>query len=69
MWFSSLLASLVFFFKALLLVVITAVVVSAIITLLWNWQVVTITVLALPVLTFWQVFAIVGIIQFIRIKI
>ena len=69
MIFSQLLASMHFFFKALILVIITALIVSAIITFLWNWQIVTIMSLALPPLTFWQVFAIVGIIQFIRIKI
>lgn len=64
--FTQLLASLHFFAKALILVLITTAVIAAIVTFLWNWQVVTLGVKAL---TFWQVFAIVGIIQFIRIKI
>lgn len=60
---------LVNFFKNLLLVIISVLISSAIITILWNGLVITITAFTLPTLTFWQIFGIVGIIQFIRIKI
>jgi len=64
--FTQLLASLHFFVKALILVLITTAVIAGIVTLLWNWQIVT---LGAQAITFWQAFAVVGIIQFIRIKI
>lgn len=60
---------LVNFFKNLLLVIISVLISSTIITILWNGLVITITAFTLPTLTFWQIFGIVGIIQFIRIKI
>lgn len=60
---------LVNFFKNILLVIISILISSAIITILWNGLVITITAFTLPTLTFWQIFGIVGIIQFIRIKI
>jgi len=66
---TNLLGSLYVFIKALLITTVTTAVTAAIVTFLWNWQVVTIISLGLPILTFWQVFAIVGILQFIRIKI
>jgi hypothetical protein len=66
---NSLLASLHYFGKSLILVMITTLVVAGIVTLLWNGQVVLITALALPEINFWQAFAVIGIIQFIRIKI
>ena len=66
---NSLLASLHYFGKSLILVAITTLVIAGIVTLLWNWQVVLIATLALPKITFWQACAVVGIIQFIRIKI
>ena len=66
---TGILGTLYLFIKALLITIVTTAITAVIVTFLWNWQVVTIVTLSLPVLTFWQVFAIVGILQFIRIKI
>lgn len=67
--FTHFLASLHYFLKSVYLVVLTTLIIAGIVTLLWNWQIVTITFLALPILEYWQAVAIVGIIQFIRIQI
>ena len=59
--------SMIFFLiRAIIQVVLSTAIIAAIIMFLWNWQIVT---LGIAALTYWQCFVIVGIIQFIRIKI
>lgn len=59
-------ATFFYFIRAATQAILFTAIIAVIVMLLWNWQIVT---LGASALTYWQCFAIVGIIQFIRIKI
>lgn len=65
----SFVSNLGYFVRTLILVTISTAVIAIIVMSLWNWQLTTLNFIKLPIISFWQAFAVVGIIQFIRIKI
>ena len=65
----SFVSNLGYFVRTLILVTISTAVIAVIVMLLWNWQLTALSFIELPSISFWQSFATVGIIQFIRIKI
>jgi len=63
---NQILANLYYFIRSLITAAIATFIIAAIVMFLWNWQLVA--AFEFQELTYWVSVAIVGIIQFIRIK-